>query len=104
MHAAGSSGATKSQTQAAASLLSERGHLVRANSLDSRTRTSALQSFPACARAVTLVRVRTVTVLEVIQRSAEFLAQRGVDSPRLQIESMLAHVLKLPRLQPYLNF
>ena len=45
-----------------------------------------------------------MTVLEVIQRSAEFLAQKGVDSPRLQIELMLAHTLKLPRLQLYLNF
>jgi release factor glutamine methyltransferase len=45
-----------------------------------------------------------VTVLEVIQRSTEFLAQRGVDSPRLQIELILAHVLKMPRLKLYLNF
>ena len=45
-----------------------------------------------------------MTVLEVIQRSAEFLQQKGVDSPRLQIELMLAHVLKLPRLKLYLNF
>jgi release factor glutamine methyltransferase len=50
------------------------------------------------------VTVLTVTVLEVIQRSAEFLAQRGVDSPRLQVESILANVLALPRLQLYLNF
>ncbi len=45
-----------------------------------------------------------VTVLEVIQRSAEFLAQKGVDSPRLQTELLLAHVLKVPRLKLYLNF
>lgn len=45
-----------------------------------------------------------MTVLEVIQRSSEFLQQRGVDSPRLQIELMLAHVLHLPRLKLYLNF
>lgn len=45
-----------------------------------------------------------MTVLEVIQRSAEFLARKGVDSPRLQVELLLAHVLKLPRLQLYLNF
>ncbi|MEQ2007175.1 MAG: peptide chain release factor N(5)-glutamine methyltransferase, partial [Limisphaerales bacterium] len=44
-----------------------------------------------------------MTVLEVIQRSAEFLKRHGVDSPRLQIELLLAHVLKLPRLQLYLN-
>jgi release factor glutamine methyltransferase len=45
-----------------------------------------------------------VTVLEVIQRSANFLQQRGVDTARLQIELMLAHVLNLPRLKLYLNF
>jgi release factor glutamine methyltransferase len=45
-----------------------------------------------------------MTVLEVIQRSSEFLARKGVDSPRLQIELMLAQVLQVPRLQLYLNF
>jgi release factor glutamine methyltransferase len=45
-----------------------------------------------------------VTVLDVIQRSTEFLAKRGVDSPRLQTELLMAHVLKLPRMQLYLNF
>src|SRR6266513_3069549 len=45
-----------------------------------------------------------VTVLEVIQRSTEFLAKKGVDSPRLQTELLLAHLLKLPRMQLYLNF
>src|SRR5688572_26305284 len=45
-----------------------------------------------------------VTVLEIIQRSTEFLQQKGVDSPRLQIELMLAQVLNLPRLKLYLNF
>ncbi len=45
-----------------------------------------------------------MTVLEVIQRSAEFLAKKGVDSPRLQVELLLAHVLKLPRMGLYLNF
>ncbi len=45
-----------------------------------------------------------MTVLEVIQRSTEFLQQKGVDSPRLQIELMLAHALNVPRLKLYLNF
>jgi release factor glutamine methyltransferase len=45
-----------------------------------------------------------VTVLESIQKSAEFLVPKGVDSPRLQAELLLAHVLKLPRMQLYLNF
>lgn len=45
-----------------------------------------------------------VSVLEVIQRSTEFLARKGVDSPRLQTELLLAHLLNLPRMQLYLNF
>ncbi|PYI85597.1 MAG: peptide chain release factor N(5)-glutamine methyltransferase [Verrucomicrobia bacterium] len=45
-----------------------------------------------------------MTVLDAIQRSTEFLAQKGVESPRLQIELLLAHVLRLPRLQLYLNY
>ena len=44
-----------------------------------------------------------MTVREVIQRSTEFLQRHGVDSPRLQAELLLAHLLKLPRLQLYLN-
>jgi release factor glutamine methyltransferase len=45
-----------------------------------------------------------LSILEVIQRSADFLARRGVGSPRLQVELLLAHVLKMPRMKLYLNF
>lgn len=45
-----------------------------------------------------------VTVLEGIQKSAAFLARKGVESPRLQAELLLAHVLNVPRMQLYLNF
>jgi release factor glutamine methyltransferase len=45
-----------------------------------------------------------VTILEVIQRSTDFLAKRGIESPRLQVELLLAHVLKLPRMKLYLSF
>jgi len=45
-----------------------------------------------------------VTVLEVIQKSARFLAKKGVESPRLQTELLLAHVLKIPRMKLYLGF
>jgi len=45
-----------------------------------------------------------VTVLEAIQRSTEFLAKKGVDSPRLQTELLLAHLLKQPRMRLYLDF
>jgi release factor glutamine methyltransferase len=43
-------------------------------------------------------------VLEAIQKSAEFLAKKGVESPRLQTELLLAHLLKLPRLRLYMEF
>ena len=45
-----------------------------------------------------------MTVLEAIQKSMEFLAKKGVESPRLQTELLLAHLLKLPRMKLYLNF
>ena len=45
-----------------------------------------------------------MTVLEVIQKSTDFLTKKGVDAPRLQAELLLAHVLKLPRMKLYLNF
>ncbi len=45
-----------------------------------------------------------VTVLEVIKRGAEFLDKKGVESPRLQVELLLAHVLHLSRTQLYVNF
>lgn len=45
-----------------------------------------------------------MTVLESIQKSADFLAKRGVESPRLQTELLLAHLLKMPRMNLYLNF
>jgi len=52
----------------------------------------------------TACKFQAMTVLETIQRSTEFLAKKGVDSPRLQTELLLAHQLKLPRMQLYLNF
>jgi release factor glutamine methyltransferase len=45
-----------------------------------------------------------VTVLEAIQKSAEFLGKKNVESPRLQIELLLAHLLKMQRMDLYLNF
>lgn len=45
-----------------------------------------------------------MTVLEGIQKSAEFLAKKAVESPRLQAELLLAHVLRLERMKLYLNF
>ena len=45
-----------------------------------------------------------MTVLEAIRKGAEFLAKKGVESPRLQTELLLAHLLELPRVKLYLNF
>ena len=45
-----------------------------------------------------------MTILEVIQRSTDFLAKKGVPSPRLQVEHLLAHVLQMPRMKLYLSF
>lgn len=45
-----------------------------------------------------------MTVLEAIQKGAEFLAKKGVELPRLQTELLLAHLLKMPRMKLYLNF
>lgn len=45
-----------------------------------------------------------MSILDVIQRSADFLAKRGVASPRLQVELLLAYALKMPRMKLYLNF
>ncbi|MDB6021736.1 MAG: protein-(glutamine-N5) methyltransferase, release factor-specific, partial [Pedosphaera sp.] len=40
----------------------------------------------------------------MIQRSAAFLAKKEVESPRLQVELLLAHLLQLRRMDLYLNF
>jgi len=45
-----------------------------------------------------------MTILDVIQRSTDFLAKKGVPSPRLQVEHLLAHALQMPRMKLYLNF
>ena len=45
-----------------------------------------------------------MTVLEAIQKTADFLGKKGVESSRLNAELLLAHVLKLPRMKLYLNF
>jgi len=45
-----------------------------------------------------------VTVLQAIQRSVDFLAKKGVESPRLHAELLLAHLLQVPRMKLYLDF
>jgi release factor glutamine methyltransferase len=56
---------------------------------------------PATGTAQILARM---TVIEVIQRSTEFLARKGVESPRLQAELLLGHLLHVPRMKLYLDF
>ena len=45
-----------------------------------------------------------LTVLEIIRRSTEFLAARGVESPRLSAEHLVGHALGLNRMRLYLEF
>lgn len=44
-----------------------------------------------------------MTVQALIQESVPLLTQKGIDSPRLQIEEIVAHALGLPRMQLYLD-
>src|SRR5580658_8658895 len=45
-----------------------------------------------------------MSILEVMKRSSEFLARKRVASPRLQVELLLAHLLRMPRMKLYLDF
>lgn len=44
------------------------------------------------------------TILEVINLSTKYLREKGIDSPRMNAELLLAHTLKMPRLQLYLSY
>lgn len=44
------------------------------------------------------------SLLEVLQKSADFLARKGVEHPRLNAELLAGHALGLPRMQLYLQF
>jgi len=44
------------------------------------------------------------TVLETINLSTEYLEKKGIESPRINAELLLAHILKCKRLDLYLSF
>lgn len=44
------------------------------------------------------------TILRLIQWGSDFFKKKGVDSPRLTMELLLAHVLKLSRFDLYMQF
>ena len=45
-----------------------------------------------------------VTILEVINKTTPYFEKQGIESPRLTIELLLAHLLKKKRLQLYMEF
>lgn len=58
----------------------------------------------AIAAAGTAVYPCTVRILDVINKTAPFFERHGVESPRLTIELLLAHLLNKKRLDLYLEF
>ena len=45
-----------------------------------------------------------LTVLEIVKRTTEFLAGKGLESARLNAELIVGHALGLKRMQLYLQF
>ena len=45
-----------------------------------------------------------MTLLEVLQSTTDYLKKRGIESPRLNAEHLLAHALKRKRIELYLEF
>src|SRR5205085_1106349 len=67
------------------------------------------QSAPGrrCGRAIERIVHRvnqTKTLLEVLQSTTGYFTKHKIESPRLNAEHLIAHVLKLSRLELYLEF
>ncbi|MDX2226232.1 MAG: peptide chain release factor N(5)-glutamine methyltransferase [Verrucomicrobiae bacterium] len=45
-----------------------------------------------------------MNILELIRKTTDFFEKKAVESPRLQIESLLSHHLRLKRMELYLQF
>jgi len=45
-----------------------------------------------------------MTVIEVVKKTSEFFASRGIESPRLNAELLVGHALGLPRMRLYIEF
>jgi release factor glutamine methyltransferase len=43
-------------------------------------------------------------VIDILKMSTDYLEKKGIENPRLNVELLLGHVLKLSRVQLYLNF
>src|SRR6187402_1394296 len=51
-----------------------------------------------------MTRTEMLTVLEIIKRSTDFLASKGVESARLNAELLIGHALGLKRMALYMQF
>src|SRR3954469_18905543 len=59
-------------------------------------------SRPRAARRGT--RTEMLTVLDVIKKTTDFFAGKGIAAPRLNAELLVGHALGLPRMQLYVQF
>ena len=48
--------------------------------------------------------VSNYRVIDILKMSTDYLEKKGIDNPRLNVELLLGHVLKMKRVQLYLNF
>jgi len=58
----------------------------------------------SCGKSPSSKIERMMTVLEVVQSTTAYLKKRGIESPRLNAEHLLAHALNCKRIELYLEF